>query len=144
MANSLSTPLPSSQIPPSITPLFDAIEIQTQSIPSHKHIKKSTTSTMAVSEPPKLVIPQTAEEKHDMKKFGKPTPRQKPTQKPEPENKSSATSAETSVKEKEKGIEETLNIQADEEAANKKTIQNQNATKERIWKREQKELRIRR
>ncbi|KAJ0522838.1 hypothetical protein HanIR_Chr10g0487001 [Helianthus annuus] len=61
-ANSLSTPLPLSQIPPSIIPLFDAIEIQTQSSPSHKHIKESTTSTMVVSEPPQLVIPQTAEE----------------------------------------------------------------------------------
>ncbi|MFS8020100.1 hypothetical protein Hanom_Chr15g01411571 [Helianthus anomalus] len=79
-------------------------------------------------------------EKHDMKKFGKPTPRQKPTQKPEPEKKSSATSAETSINEKEKGIDETLNIQADEEAANRKTVQNKNATKERILKKEQKEL----
>ncbi|XP_021975328.1 uncharacterized protein LOC110870455 [Helianthus annuus] len=75
-------------------------------------------------------------EKHNMKNFGKPTPRQKPW----PTKKSSATSAETSVKDKEKGIDETLNILADEEIVNKKTIQNQNETKERIWKKEQKEL----
>ncbi|MFS8026432.1 hypothetical protein Hanom_Chr16g01486661 [Helianthus anomalus] len=63
-------------------------------------------------------------EKHDMKKFSRPTPRQKLTQKSEHEKKSSTTTAETSVKEKEKGIDETPNIQADEEVANKKTVQN--------------------
>ncbi|MFS7917026.1 hypothetical protein Hanom_Chr03g00184291 [Helianthus anomalus] len=61
-ANSLSTPLTSSPIPPTILPLFEAIEIQTQSSPSHQHITESITSTLPVSEPIQLVIPQTVEE----------------------------------------------------------------------------------
>ncbi|MFS7918655.1 hypothetical protein Hanom_Chr03g00203671 [Helianthus anomalus] len=60
--SSLATPLSTSQIPSSIIPLFDAIEIQTQSSPSHQHITNSTTATLAVSEPIQLVNPQITEE----------------------------------------------------------------------------------
>ncbi|XP_022019616.1 muscle M-line assembly protein unc-89-like [Helianthus annuus] len=75
-----------------------------------------------------------------MKKFGRPTPKQKPTKKPDPEKKSSAATDETSDKEKKKGVDETLNILADEVATNKKTAQNQKETKEREWRKEQKAI----
>ncbi|XP_021995987.1 cell wall protein RTB1-like [Helianthus annuus] len=61
-AFSLSTPLTSSPIPPTIIPLFEAIEIQTQNKPSHQHITESTPSTLAVSDPIQLANPQTTEE----------------------------------------------------------------------------------
>ncbi|MFS8002217.1 hypothetical protein Hanom_Chr13g01199491 [Helianthus anomalus] len=62
MANSLSKPLPTSPIPPTIIPLFEAIEIQTQNNPSHQHITESTTFTLVVSEPIQFANPQIAEE----------------------------------------------------------------------------------
>ncbi|MFS8018818.1 hypothetical protein Hanom_Chr15g01396531 [Helianthus anomalus] len=62
-ANYLSTPISLSQLPPSIIPQFDAIELQTQNSPSHQHMTESTTTTMAVSEIPHLVIPQAVEER---------------------------------------------------------------------------------
>ncbi|MFS7929288.1 hypothetical protein Hanom_Chr04g00330741 [Helianthus anomalus] len=61
-ALSLSTPLPSSPIPPTLVPLFEAIDIQTQSSPSHQHITESTTPEMTMTDPVQSAIPQTVKE----------------------------------------------------------------------------------
>ncbi|MFS8025098.1 hypothetical protein Hanom_Chr16g01470941 [Helianthus anomalus] len=55
---SLSTPIPSSPIPPTILPLFEAIDIQTQSSPPHQHIPESIKPEMTVSEPVQYAIPE--------------------------------------------------------------------------------------
>ncbi|MFS7976703.1 hypothetical protein Hanom_Chr10g00895541 [Helianthus anomalus] len=60
---SLSTPQqPSPQIPPTIIPLFDAIDIQTRISPSHSPIIESTLPQMTESEQIQSAIPQTTEE----------------------------------------------------------------------------------
>ncbi|MFS7947401.1 hypothetical protein Hanom_Chr06g00547851 [Helianthus anomalus] len=61
-AMSLSTPIPSSPLRPTLIPLFEAIDTQTISNPSHQHITESITSTIVVSEPVQIAIPQTVEE----------------------------------------------------------------------------------
>ncbi|MFS7976360.1 hypothetical protein Hanom_Chr10g00891571 [Helianthus anomalus] len=61
-AISLSTSQPSSQVPSTILPLFEAIEIQKQNSSSHPHITESRAQQITMSEPIQSAILQTVEE----------------------------------------------------------------------------------
>ena len=61
-AITLSTPQPSTQVPSTILPLFEAIEFQKENSSSNAHITESRSQQMTVSEPIQSPILQTVEE----------------------------------------------------------------------------------
>ncbi|MFS7987634.1 hypothetical protein Hanom_Chr11g01025221 [Helianthus anomalus] len=59
---SLSTPQPSTQVPPTFLPLFDAINTQLQLNPSHSPVQESTLPHVTKFEETQFANPQTTEE----------------------------------------------------------------------------------